>query len=117
MFQDIPLNRITAGALRHKIEFIEEKIKINDKGFKETTLETSFILRCKAENLNTREMYRLGQVNLETNIKFIVRNVKDKINSKHKIKFKDNLYTVTYIEDIFTNPNFIIIYASEIKGK
>ena len=114
----INLTKIGAGSLRDSISFVEEKITTNDKGFKVKNLDTSFFCRCKAEHINTREIYRMGQLNLDISFKFTIRKqLGNKIKKGHKIKFKDVLYTITYQEELFNNRNYLVLYCSEFKGK
>lgn len=113
----ISLTTIGAGSLRDSISFVNEKIIINDKGFKEKSLETFFSCRCKAEHINTREVYRMGQLNLDISMKFTIRSrLEDNIKKGIKIKFKDVLYTITYPE-IHPNRNYLVLYCTEFKGK
>lgn len=114
----ISLTTIGAGSLKDSISFVEEKININDKGFKEKYLETFFSCRCKAEHINTREVYRMGQLNLDISMKFTIRKqLESKIKKNMKIKYKDILYTVTYPEEHSRNRNYLVLYCAEFKGK
>ena len=114
----ISLTTIGAGSLRNSIDFLEEKITINERGFKEKVLETSFSCRCKAEHISTREVYRMGQLNLDISLKFTIRSrLESKIKKEHKIKYKDTLYTVTYKEELYNNRNYLVLYCAEFKGK
>ena len=114
----INLTKIGAGSLRDTIEFIEEKVAVNDKGFKTKSLESSFSCRCKAEHINTREIYRMGQLNLDISFKFTIRKQLEKnINKEHKIKYKDVLYTITYKEELYNNRNYLVLYCAEFKNK
>lgn len=114
----INLTSIGAGSLRHSIDFVKEDIVVNESGFKNKILETSFSCRAKAEHINTREIYRMGQLNVDISLKFTIRTkVANMIEKTHKIKYKNVLYTITYEEEFLNNKNYIVLYCTEFKGK
>lgn len=106
-----------AGDLKNKISIYEEIITVNDSGFKVSTVNKLGDFRCKAEFLNTREVYRLEKINLKVSIKFTLRNIRDRLNEKQKIDFKGDTYSITYIEEVFDNSNYITIYCNKLTGK
>lgn len=105
------------GDLKNKISIIEEVVTISDSGFKNLEVNEIGSFRCKAEFLNTKEIYRLEKINLKVGIKFTIRNIRNKLNEKQKIIFKGEEYTITYFEEVFNNSNYLTIYANKIKGK
>lgn len=105
------------GDLKNKITIIEEVVEINDSGFKEAVMNEIGTFRCKAEFLSTREIYRLEKINLKVGIKFTLRNIRAKLNEKQVIKFNSEDYSITYIEEVFDNSNYITIFANKVKGK
>ena len=108
---------MNAGELKNKISIVEEIVEISDSGFKVPTLKEVGTFRCKAEFLNTREIYRMEQINLKVSIKFTIRNVRQKLNEKQIIKFRGEDYNITYFEEVFDNSNYITIYCNKISGK
>lgn len=105
------------GNLKQKISIVEEVITLNDRGFKVSNTNIIGVYRAKVEYLNTKEIYRLEKINLKVSIKFTMRNIRDILNEKQKIIFKDNEYTISYIEEVFDNSNYITIFAEKIEGK
>lgn len=108
---------MNAGSLKNKITIIEEVVTINDSGFKESTIKEIGTFRCKAEFLNTREIYRMEKINLKVSIKFTIRNIRSKLNEKQIIKFNGEEYDITYIEEVFDNSNYITIFSNKVRGK
>ena len=108
---------MNAGNLRNKICIYEEIVDVNESGFKTSSVQKLGDFRCKAEFLNTREVYRLEKINLKVSIKFTLRNIREKLNEKQKINFNGESYSITYIEEVFDNSNYITIYCNKISGK
>lgn len=108
---------MNAGELRNKIQIIEEQIIITDSGFKQSTVKQIGTFRCKAEFLNSKEVYRMEKINLKVGIKFTIRNIRSKLNEKQIIIFNGEEYNITYFEEVFNNSNYLTIYSNKIKGK
>ena len=114
----INLVNITAGSLRDSISFVKEVITQNEKGFQVKQNTVSFTCRCKAEHVNTRDIYRMGQINADTDFKFTIRTpMVNKIEKEHKIQHKKKLYTVVYKEPLYNNRNYTVLYCVEFNGK
>lgn len=108
---------MNAGELKYKINIYEEVISINEKGFKTSSINEIGTFRAKVENLKTKEIYRLEKINLDVSIKFTVRNISNKLKETYKIKYKDEDYSISYFEDVYDNPNYLIIYCKKYEGK
>lgn len=108
---------MNAGQLRYKIKVIEEKITINDRGFKETVTEELGSFRAKVEHLNTKEIYRLEKINLKVSIKFTVRNIRKILNEKQKVIYNNQQYKISYLEEVFNDSKYLTIYCEKIEGK
>lgn len=105
------------GELKYKIDIYEEVILINDKGFKTSSINEIGTYRAKVENLKTKEIYRLEKINLDVSIKFTVRNIRKKIKETNKIRYNNENYSISYFEDVYDNPNYLIIYCKKCEGK
>lgn len=106
-----------AGLLRNKITLIEEVVTVTETGFKKSEIKEIGKFRCLAEFLSTREIYRMEKINLKVGIKFTLRNIRKMLNEKQIIIFKDEEYSITYIEEVFDNSNYITVFANKVKGK
>lgn len=108
---------MNAGDLKNKIKIIEEVTTISDSGFKTSETVEIGSFRCKAEFLNTREIYRMEKINLKVSIKFTVRNIRKKLNEKQIIIFNNEQYNIAYFDEVFDNSKYLTILANKVRSK
>lgn len=101
------------GLFKHKINVYKYKNVINENGFsvKEKILIAS--LRCKVDQLNGKELYKLDRTNTITTKKFTCRYNKN-IDNSCFITYKDQNYNIFYIDNKKEQNRFVEIFAESV---
>lgn len=100
------------GELKHKIEILRPVIEINENGFEVQSYETYKTLWAKITNLHGKEYFEAASVQQEKTVKFTVRAVKG-IDETMKIRFRSNIYDISFIDNIKYENKYMEIKAME----
>lgn len=98
------------GKLNKRIIFQEFTSIINDNGFNEDTWTDKNTVWASVTNLSGREYFAAAAVQAENTVKFTIRYIED-ISTDMRISFKNNIYNITFIDNIKYGNSFIEIKA------
>lgn len=96
------------------VYFLENKIVINDSGFKEeveTILKTT---RALVENTSFKELYRVDKLDILNTKTIITRYNSDLLNMNLKVKYNHQDYVIKHIENLNESNRFLIFTCEKI---
>ena len=98
------------GQLNKRIIIQKLTISENDMGDSIETWIDYKTVWSSITNLHGREFYQAMQVQAENTVKFVIRYCKD-LDTSMRILFQDNLYNITFIDNIKYGNTFMEIQA------
>lgn len=104
---------MSIGSLRNRITFQKLKLVINENGFEEGDYEDFLTVWAKVVNLSGKEYFEAAAVQKEKTVKFYIRAGTD-IDEDMRIKFKNRIYDITFINNIDYKNKYIEIKGLEV---
>ncbi len=91
--------QINAGVFNKKIKVIRYEITKDSDGFETKTEITVLNTWAQVTNISGTELLRSNSDFSEVKTRFLIRTPKTEITKDMMIKFKNNAYNITYIND------------------
>ena len=107
--------QINAGAFNKKIQVIRYEITKDSDGFETKTEITVLNTWAQISNISGTELLRSNSDFSEVKTRFLIRTPKTEITKEMMIKFKDNVYNITYIHDYSYDRKYTEIIAESVK--
>lgn len=107
--------QINAGAFNKKIQVIRYEITKDSDGFETKTEITVLNTWAQISNISGTELLRSNSDFSEVKTRFLIRTPKTEITKEMMIKFKDNVYNITYINDYSYDRKYTEIIAESVK--
>lgn len=101
------------GDLRHRITLQKCISIVDEEGFATQTWQDVATVWAAVENLYGREYWQAAAIQAENTVKFTIRYRND-IDHTMRIKLKDKLYNIIFIDNIKYQNKFIEIKAQEV---
>ena len=101
------------GELRHRITLQEGETTVLENGVEETHWVDKAVVWGKVEHLQGREYYAAAALQAEHTVKFTIRYLAF-LTPRHRIKFRGETYTITFIDNQTYQRRFQVIHAQEV---
>lgn len=107
--------QINAGVFNKKIQVIRYEITKDSDGFETKTEITVLNTWAQISNISGTELLRSNSDFSEVKTRFLIRTPKAEITKNMMIKFKGNVYNITYINDYSYDRKYTEIIADSVK--
>ena len=107
--------QINAGVFNKKIQVIRYEITKDSDGFETKTEITVLNTWAQVTNISGTELLRSNSDFSEVKTRFLIRTPKTEITKDMMIKFKSNVYNITYINDYSYDRKYTEIIAESVK--
>lgn len=107
--------QINAGIFNKKIEIIKYEVRKDSDGFEAKTEITVLNAWAQATNISGTKLLRSNSDFSEVKTRFLIRTPKTEITKEMLIKFKGNLYNITYVNDYNYDKKYTEIITESIK--
>jgi len=108
------LMKVRIGELNKRIEIITTENSHDDEGFPISQEVTLYRPWAKITHVSGSEIYKSNSDFARSSTRFLIRYRAD-LKEEHKIKYKNNLYNIKYINNYKEEDRFIEILAELVK--